>query len=113
LEGGGGETYNIGGQNEKSNLEVVNLICDILDELKPNKNGKSYKEQITFVKDRPGHDKRYAIDASKIERELKWKPQETFESGLLKTVSWYLDNQNWCNSVLSGEYQDWIKNHYS
>ena len=108
-----GETYNIGGQNEKSNLEVVNLLCDILDKLKPNKNGKSYKEQITFVKDRPGHDRRYAIDASKIEQELKWKPDETFESGLLKTISWYLENQNWCNSVLSGEYQHWIEKQYS
>jgi dTDP-glucose 4,6-dehydratase len=108
-----GETFNIGGWNEKSNLDVVNLLCDILDKLKPNKNGSSYKEQITFVKDRPGHDRRYAIDASKIERELKWKPQETFESGLLKTVSWYLENQNWCNSILSGEYQHWMENHYS
>jgi dTDP-glucose 4,6-dehydratase len=108
-----GETYNIGGWNEKSNLEVVNLLCDTLDKLKPNKNGKSYKEQITFVKDRPGHDRRYAINASKIEQELKWKPQETFESGLLKTVSWYLENQNWCNSVLSGEYQQWIEKQYS
>ncbi len=108
-----GESYNIGGWNEKSNLEVVNLLCDILDKLKPNKNGKSYKEQITFVKDRPGHDRRYAIDASKIEQELKWKPDETFESGLLKTISWYLENQNWCNSVLSGEYQHWIEKQYS
>ena len=108
-----GETYNIGGQNEKSNLEVVKLLCDILDELKPNKNGRSYKEQITFVKDRPGHDRRYAINASKIEKELNWKPQETFESGLLKTVSWYLENQNWCNSVLSGEYQQWMEKQYS
>lgn len=108
-----GETYNIGGWNEKSNLEVVNLLCDILDKLKPNKNGRSYKEQITFVKDRPGHDRRYAINASKIEQELKWKPKETFESGLLKTVSWYLENQNWCNSILSGEYQQWMEKHYS
>jgi dTDP-glucose 4,6-dehydratase len=108
-----GETYNIGGWNEKSNLDVVNMLCDILDKLKPNKNGSSYKEQITFVKDRPGHDKRYAIDASKIERELKWRPQETFESGLLKTVSWYLENQNWCNAILSGEYQHWMENQYS
>lgn len=108
-----GESYNIGGWNEKSNLEVVNLLCDILDKLKPNKNGKSYKEQITFVKDRPGHDRRYAIDASKIEQELKWKPDETFESGLLKTISWYLENQDWCNSVLSGEYQHWIEKQYS
>jgi dTDP-glucose 4,6-dehydratase len=108
-----GESYNIGGWNEKSNLEVVNLLCDILDKLKPNNNGKSYKEQITFVKDRPGHDRRYAIDASKIEQELRWKPDETFESGLLKTISWYLENQNWCNSVLSGEYQHWIEKQYS
>ena len=108
-----GESYNIGGWNEKSNLEVVNLLCDILDKLKPNNNGKSYKEQITFVKDRPGHDRRYAINASKIEQELKWKPDETFESGLLKTISWYLENQNWCNSVLSGEYQQWMEKQYS
>ncbi len=108
-----GESYNIGGWNEKSNLEVVNLLCDILDKLKPNNNGKSYKEQITFVKDRPGHDRRYAIDASKIEQELRWKPDETFESGLLKTISWYLENQNWCNSVLSGEYQQWMEKQYS
>jgi dTDP-glucose 4,6-dehydratase len=108
-----GETYNVGGWNEMSNLEVVNLLCDILDKLKPNKNGRSYKEQITFVKDRPGHDRRYAINASKIEQELKWKPKETFESGLVKTVSWYLENQNWCNSILSGEYQQWMEKHYS
>jgi dTDP-glucose 4,6-dehydratase len=112
-KGKAGESYNIGGWNEKSNLEVVNLLCDILDKLKPNNNGKSYKEQITFVKDRPGHDRRYAIDASKIEQELRWKPDETFESGLLKTISWYLENQNWCNSVLSGEYQNWIEKQYS
>ena len=107
-----GETYNIGGWNERSNLEVVNLICDILDELKPNKNGKSYKKQITFVKDRPGHDRRYAINTSKIERELEWKPKETFESGLLKTVFWYLENQDWCSSILSGEYLNWVKKQY-
>lgn len=100
-----GETYNIGGHNEKRNLEVVETICALLDELKPAADGRSYKEQITFVKDRPGHDHRYAIDASKIERELGWKPQETFESGIRKTVQWYLDNRQWWERVLNGSYQ--------
>ncbi len=94
LEGNVGDTYNIGGHNERRNLEVVETICDALDELKPKSSG-SYREQITFVKDRPGHDRRYAIDASKIENELGWKPQETFESGILKTIEWCLDNNNW------------------
>jgi dTDP-glucose 4,6-dehydratase len=108
-----GETYNIGGQNEKTNLEVVNTLCEILDELKPNLNGKSYKEQIIFIKDRPGHDKRYAIDANKIERELGWKPKESFETGLRKTVEWYLDNQGWVSHIISGEYQQWIEKQYT
>ncbi len=100
-----GETYNIGGHNEKRNLEVVQTICALLDELKPAVDGRSYKELITFVNDRPGHDRRYAIDASKIERELGWKPQETFESGIRKTVQWYLDNRQWWERVLNGSYQ--------
>ncbi|WP_416886553.1 dTDP-glucose 4,6-dehydratase [Marinospirillum sp.] len=102
-EGKVGETYNIGGHNEKQNLDVVQLLCEILQELKPQTN--RYKDLITFVKDRPGHDRRYAIDASKIERELGWKPQETFESGMRKTVQWYLDHEPWWQSVLSCDYQ--------
>ncbi|MDG3065885.1 dTDP-glucose 4,6-dehydratase [Thauera mechernichensis] len=105
-----GETYNIGGHNEKRNLEVVETICDLLDETVPQTDGdrglrRSYRELITFVKDRPGHDRRYAIDASKIERELGWEPQETFESGIRKTVRWYLDNRQWWERVLDGSYQ--------
>ena len=101
-----GETYNVGGNNEKKNIEVVNKICELLDELSPRQDGKSYAEQIVYVKDRPGHDMRYAIDASKIMRELCWKPQETFESGIRKTVLWYLEHRNdWCARVLSGEYK--------
>ncbi|WP_027896839.1 dTDP-glucose 4,6-dehydratase [Zestomonas thermotolerans] len=103
-----GETYNIGGHNEKRNLEVVETICDLLDEMHPWNDGgqkRSYRELITFVKDRPGHDRRYAIDASKIARELGWKPQETFESGIRKTVRWYLDNRQWWERVLDGSYR--------
>lgn len=107
------ETYNIGGWNEKPNLEVVHTICDLLDELSPREDGVSYKKQITFVKDRPGHDRRYAIDASKIERELGWKPAETFETGLRKTVEWYLANQQWVKDVTSGAYREWINLHYA
>ncbi|MDP2747989.1 dTDP-glucose 4,6-dehydratase [Pseudomonas sp.] len=103
-EGKVGETYNIGGHNEQNNLHVVESICALLDELSPRQNG-SYKEQISFVSDRPGHDLRYAIDASKIERELGWKPTETFVSGLRKTVLWYLDNLDWCRRVQDGSYQ--------
>jgi len=106
-EGKPGETYNIGGHNEKQNIEVVNVICSILDELVPEKRKQDlgqYSELITYVEDRPGHDIRYAIDASKIERELGWVPEETFESGLRKTVQWYLDNRAWCDSVLQGNY---------
>ncbi|WP_250479422.1 MULTISPECIES: dTDP-glucose 4,6-dehydratase [unclassified Caballeronia] len=99
-----GETYNIGGWNEKANIDVVNTVCDLLDELQP-KPGGSYREQITFVKDRPGHDQRYAIDARKLERELGWKPAETFETGLRKTVQWYLGNREWWEHVTSGEYR--------
>ena len=108
-----GETYNIGGWNEKANLEVVHTLCNLLDELKPREDGKSYKEQITFVKDRPGHDRRYAIDATKISNELGWKPEETFETGIRKTVQWYLDNQDWVTRVQSGEYQHWLNKNYS
>ena len=108
-----GETYNIGGWNEKANLEVVHTLCDLLDELKPREDSKSYREQITFVKDRPGHDQRYAIDATKISKELGWKPEETFETGIRKTVQWYLDNQDWVANVQSGEYKMWLTKNYS
>jgi dTDP-glucose 4,6-dehydratase len=107
-----GETYNVGGWNEKTNLEVVHTLCDLLDELKPKASG-SYREQITFVEDRPGHDRRYAIDARKLERELGWKPAETFESGLHKTVQWYLDYQDWVRDVMSGEYRNWVAKQYA
>lgn len=105
-----GETYNIGGHNEKQNLEVVHTICDLLDEMVPKAG--SYREQITYVADRPGHDRRYAIDASKMSAELDWQPQETFESGIRKTVRWYLDNQQWVSNVKSGAYQSWIEQNY-
>lgn len=105
-----GETYNVGGWNEKANLEVVKTICDLLDELSPRADGQSYAEQITFVTDRPGHDRRYAIDAHKLERELGWKPAETFESGIRKTVQWYLDNDAWTENVTSGAYRTWTGN---
>lgn len=107
-----GETYNVGGWNEKPNLEVVHTICDILDELKPRADGQSYKSQITFVKDRPGHDRRYAIDATKLEKELGWKPAETFETGIRKTVQWYLDNQAWVENITSGQYMKWVEKQY-
>ncbi|HNV88417.1 MAG TPA: dTDP-glucose 4,6-dehydratase [Methylotenera sp.] len=106
-----GETYNIGGWNEKTNLEVVHTLCDMLDLQKPKKSG-SYRDQITFVQDRPGHDQRYAIDATKIERELGWKPAETFDSGIQKTVSWYLAHQDWVDNVTSGEYKNWVNKNY-
>lgn len=108
-----GETYNVGGNNEKTNLEVVQTICATLDQLRPLKNGKSYSDQITFVKDRPGHDRRYAIDASKIKRDLGWEPQESFESGILKTITWYLDHPEWVASITSGAYRDWVQQQYS
>lgn len=105
-----GETYNIGGHNEKKNIEVVHAICDLLDELVPSST--SYRELISWVADRPGHDRRYAIDADKIKNELNWSPQESFESGIRKTVQWYLDNTEWINNVRSGEYANWIKHNY-
>lgn len=104
-EGVVGETYNIGGHNEKQNIEVVKTICKILDELKPQANGQAYASLITFVKDRPGHDLRYAIDATKIQNELGWTPTETFETGIRKTVQWYLNNLDWCHRVQDGSYQ--------
>ncbi|MDP3439240.1 MAG: dTDP-glucose 4,6-dehydratase [Azonexus sp.] len=107
-----GETYNVGGWNEKPNLDVVHTLCAILDELNPRPDGQPYKAQITYVTDRLGHDRRYAIDASKIERELGWKPAETFETGIRKTVQWYLDNQPWVENVTSGAYRQWIDKNY-
>ncbi|MBS7820810.1 dTDP-glucose 4,6-dehydratase [Wohlfahrtiimonas chitiniclastica] len=104
-EGKVAQTYNIGGHNEKANIDVVKAICNILDELKPRQNGSQYADLITFVKDRPGHDLRYAIDASKIQRELNWVPKETFESGIRKTVEWYLNHLDWCRNVQDGSYQ--------
>ena len=108
-----GETYNVGGWNEKANIDVVNTILGILDELQPRADGKSYREQITYVKDRPGHDRRYAIDARKLERELGWKPAETFETGIRKTVQWYLDHPQWIANVTSGAYRDWVAKQYN
>lgn len=107
-----GEIYNIGGWNEKTNLETVEMVCSILDDLRPRADEKSYHEQLTFVSDRPGHDRRYAIDARKIHRELGWMPDETFESGMRKTVRWYLDNPDWVESVVSGDYRKWIYQQY-
>jgi dTDP-glucose 4,6-dehydratase len=108
-----GETYNVGGWNEKANLYVVKTLCSILDELKPKPDGSKYADQIIYVKDRPGHDKRYAIDATKLEKELGWRPQETFETGIRKTVEWYLNNQDWIDHVASGEYKNWVQKQYS
>lgn len=108
-----GEVYNVGGWNEKPNLEIVNRVCALLDELRPRADGKAYSEQISFVSDRPGHDRRYAIDARKLERELGWTPAETFETGIRKTVQWYLDNWQWVENVLSGHYRDWVEKNYS
>jgi dTDP-glucose 4,6-dehydratase len=107
-----GETYNIGGWNEKPNIEIVKTICALLDELRPSAEG-SYARHISYVKDRPGHDRRYAIDARKIERELGWRPAETFESGIRKTVQWYLDHADWVAGVQSGGYRDWVATNYS
>ena len=107
-----GETYNVGGWNEMPNLDIVHTVCALLDRLQPRADGKPYKEQITYVTDRPGHDRRYAIDARKIEQELGWKPTETFETGIRKTVQWYLDNQAWVANVQSGGYRDWVAKHY-
>ncbi|AIO68339.1 dTDP-glucose 4,6-dehydratase [Burkholderia oklahomensis] len=106
-----GETYNIGGWNEKKNLDVVHTLCDLLDAARPKSAG-SYRDQIAYVTDRPGHDRRYAIDASKLERELGWKPAETFETGLKRTVQWYLDNQEWVDEVISGDYRKWVETNY-
>ena len=107
-----GETYNVGGWNEKPNLEIVHAVCDIVDEMAPRAGG-ARRELITFVKDRPGHDRRYAMDARKIERELGWRPKETFETGIRKTIRWYLENQEWVRDVTSGSYRQWISTHYS
>jgi dTDP-glucose 4,6-dehydratase len=107
-----GETYNVGGCNEKPNIEIVHTVCALLDELRPKADRSSYSTQITFVQDRPGHDRRYAIDASKIEHELGWKPDETFETGIRKTVQWYLDHPQWVANVQSGAYQEWVAKQY-
>jgi dTDP-glucose 4,6-dehydratase len=107
-----GEVYNIGGWNEKPNIDIVKTICKLLDQLNPRADNKSYVEQIIYVKDRPGHDRRYAIDASKIERELGWKPAETFDSGIQKTVRWYLEHQQWVSNVQSGAYREWVQKQY-
>jgi dTDP-glucose 4,6-dehydratase len=108
-----GETYNVGGWNEKANLEIVHTVCSLLDELRPRADGKPYKDQITYVTDRPGHDRRYAIDARKLQAELGWKPAETFETGIRKTVQWYLDNPDWVAHVQSGAYRDWVQKQYA
>ena len=108
-----GEVYNIGGLNEKPNIEIVHTLCAILDELHPNADGRSHTSQIVFVKDRPGHDRRYAVDASKIDRELGWKPAMTFEEGIRKTVEWYLANPKWVENITSGEYRQWVQRQYS
>ena len=108
-----GETYNVGGWNEKPNLEIVHTVCKLLDELRPKADGSSYATQITTVTDRPGHDRRYAIDARTLERELGWKPAETFDSGIRKTVEWYLANPDWVSHVQSGAYRDWVQQQYA
>lgn len=108
-----GETYNVGGHNERDNLTIVKTICRILDELQPRRDGQSYTEQITFVKDRPGHDRRYAIDATKLSRELGWRPKEHFESGIRKTVQWYLNHLDWVDGVKTGAYREWTAKQYS
>ncbi|MGQ8876917.1 dTDP-glucose 4,6-dehydratase [Delftia sp. NA_296.1] len=108
-----GDTYNVGGWNEKPNVEIVNTVCALLDELRPKADGTSYSAQITYVKDRPGHDRRYAIDARKLKRELGWKPAETFETGIRKTVQWYLDNPEWVADVQSGAYREWVSRQYT
>ena len=108
-----GEIYNVGGCNEKPNIEIVHTVCALLDELRPKADGSSYQTQISYVQDRPGHDRRYAIDASKIERELGWQPVETFETGIEKTVQWYLEHQDWVAHVQSGAYRDWLQTNYA
>jgi dTDP-glucose 4,6-dehydratase len=113
LEAGApGETYNVGGWNEKPNIEIVRTVCTLLDELQPRADGQPYSSQVSYVKDRPGHDRRYAIDASKIHRELGWKPAETFDSGIRKTVMWYLEHSDWVAHVQSGDYRHWIGQQY-
>ena len=107
-----GEVYNVGGWNEKANIEIVQTICDLLDEMRPRADGQSYRVQITHVTDRPGHDRRYAIDASRLHQELGWKPAETFDSGIRKTVRWYLDHPGWVQRVQSGAYRDWVQTQY-
>ena len=111
-QGKPGETYNIGGWNEKANLEVIHMVCALLDELHPQSPVTPHLSLITYVTDRPGHDRRYAIDASKIERELGWKPTETFETGIKKTVQWYLDHLDWVERVASGDYKNWLHKQY-
>jgi len=108
-----GDVYNVGGWNEMPNIEIVHTICALLDELRPRADGRYYREQISYVADRPGHDRRYAIDARKLEHELGWRPAETFESGIRKTVQWYLDNPQWIDRVQSGAYRDWIRIQYA
>ena len=108
-----GEVYNVGGWNEKANIDIVNTVCTLLDTARPRADGASYATQITYVTDRPGHDRRYAIDASKIERELGWKPAETFDTGIRKTVQWYLNHQDWVANVQSGSYRDWVEKNYA
>ncbi len=108
-----GETYNVGGWNEKPNIEIVKTVCALLDELRPRTDGSSYATQITYVTDRPGHDRRYAIDARKLEAELGWKPAETFETGIRKTVQWYLGNPQWVQNVQSGAYREWVSKNYA
>lgn len=111
--GSSGEVYNVGGWNEKPNIEIVQTVCRLLDAMRPRADGQSYSTQITYVKDRPGHDRRYAIDASKIERELGWKPAETFETGIEKTIAWYLANPEWVAHVQSGAYREWVQTQYA
>lgn len=108
-----GETYNVGGWNEMPNIEIVKHVCSLLDAQRPRADGQSYAEQISYVKDRPGHDRRYAIDARKLEKELGWKPAETFDSGIRKTVQWYLEHQDWVAQVQSGDYKDWVNKQYA
>ncbi|MEO7941460.1 MAG: GDP-mannose 4,6-dehydratase, partial [Burkholderiaceae bacterium] len=107
-----GEIYNVGGWNEMTNLDIVHTVCALLDEARPRADGKPYAQQISYVADRPGHDRRYAIDARKIEHELGWKPSETFASGIRKTVQWYLEHQDWVTNVQSGGYRQWLDKHY-
>ncbi len=108
-----GDTYNVGGWNEQANIDIVKTVCALLDELRPRADGKGYAEQITYVADRPGHDRRYAIDARKLERELGWKPAETFDTGIRKTVQWYLNHPQWVANVQSGAYRDWVQKQYT